>query len=59
MIHCVYGRSEYQSDELGDQLSLVTTREQHLPSLWNILKFGLDNSLSFRSVDLSRFDPLG
>jgi hypothetical protein len=44
-------------DKLGDQLALVSTVEQHVPSLGNILKLGVDDLLAVLGLDLSRFDP--
>jgi len=44
-------------DKLGDQLSLVSTIKQHVPSLGDILKLGVDDLLAVLGLDLSRLDP--
>jgi hypothetical protein len=44
-------------DKLGDQLALVSTIKQHVPSLGDILKLGVDDLLAVLSLDLSRLDP--
>jgi hypothetical protein len=44
-------------DKLGDQLALVSTIKQHVPSLWDILKLGVDDLLAVLGLDLSRLDP--
>jgi hypothetical protein len=43
--------------QLGDQLALVSTIKQHVPSLGNILKLGVDDLLAVLGLDLSRLDP--
>jgi hypothetical protein len=44
-------------DKLGDQLALVSTIKQHVPSLGDILKLGVDDLLAVFGLDLSRLDP--
>ena len=44
-------------DKLGDQLAPVSTVKQHVPSLGDILKLGVDDLLAVLGLDLSRLDP--
>ena len=44
-------------DKLGDQLALVSTVKQHVPSLGDILKLGVDDLLAVLGLDLSRLNP--
>jgi hypothetical protein len=44
-------------NKLGDQLALVSTIKQHVPSLGDILKLGVDDLLAVLGLDLSRLDP--
>jgi hypothetical protein len=44
-------------DKLGDQFTPVSTIEQHVPSLGNILEFGVDDLLAVLCLNLARLDP--
>jgi hypothetical protein len=44
-------------DQLGQQFTPVSTLKQHVPSLWNILKLGIDNLLALFGLNLSRLNP--
>lgn len=46
-------------NQSGKQFTPVSTLKQHVPGLWDILEFGVDDLLAVLDFNLSFLDPTG